>query len=268
MPALPTPQFEVAVIKPSKPDERISHTFRGNQEDWRAITIKDHIRFAWDINYNDDESLAGAPKWLDDRFDILAKVATDDPGGATSQAPQELQLELQQMLRALLEDRFKMKYHWETRPITAYHLVAVSPRVTPADPKARTRCDEGPGPDGKDPRLTNPVLNRLVTCQNISMVQFGVLLQTLANEYICNPVLNDTGLNGSYNFTLSFSSAGLIAPVRGGAPPPDSASLPSEPNGAVSLFDAVKNELGLKLEKQKRPLPVLVIDHIEEPTAN
>jgi uncharacterized protein (TIGR03435 family) len=269
MPPLPPLQFEVAVIKPAKPDENISHAVRGDQEDWRAITIKDHIRNAWDVNYNDEESLVGAPKWLgEDRFDILAKLPSDLSRGTTSQAPQLLKEEQQQMLRALIQDRCKMKFHWETRPITAYHLVAISPRLIPADPKARTRCDEGPGPDGKDPRLTNPVLNRLLTCQNITIAQFGVLLQTLANGYVFNPVFDDTGLKGSYDFTLSFSSAGLIAPVGGSAPSPDGASQPSEPSGAVSLFDAVKNQLGLRLEKQKRPLPVFVIDHIEEPTEN
>ena len=84
-------------------------------------------------------------------------------------------------------------------------------------------------------------------------------------------MLDDTGLKGSYNFTLSFSSAGHFAPGGSGnaPPPPDGASQSSDPSGAISLFDAVKNQLGVKLEKQKRPVPVLVIDHIEEqPTPN
>ncbi len=173
------------------------------------------------------------------------------------------------MLRALIEERCKMKYHLETRPVTAYHLVAAGPKLAPADPKARTRCDEGPGPDGKDPRLANPVVNRLLTCQNMTMAQFGVLLQTLARDYIYSPVLDDTGLKGSYNFTLSFSSNFFLefsGPV--GAPRPDGAQQAAVPNGAISLTDAVRNQLGLKLEKQKRSMPVLVIDHIEEPSAN
>ena len=270
MPPLPPSQFDVAVIKPSEPGERISFTPRGDRADWRAITLKDHIRFAWDINFHDDESLVGAPKWLgEDRFDILAKFPGDDSAVAAPGAPQLLQEELRQMLRALIEDRFQMKEHLENRAVTAYHLIAAGPRLTPADPKARTRCDEGPGPDGKDPRIVHPELNRLLTCQNITMAQFGVLLENLANEYIYSPVLDDTGLKGSYNFTLSFSSIGLIAPLGGGAPPPDGAQQAAEPNGAISLFDAVKNQLGLKLEKQKRIEPVLVIDHIEQqPTAN
>lgn len=221
-----------------------------------TATLQRHLRCWW-------------PKWLDEeRFDILAKLPSDDVAGAKSKAPQELKEQQQQMLRALIEERCKMKYHWETRPVTAYHLVAANPKLTPADPKARTRCDEGPGPDGKDPRLANPVVNRLLTCRNMTMGQFGVLLQSLARDYIYNPVLDDTGLKGSYNFTLSFSSSFFTTSAAGGPPPPDGPQQAAEPNGAISLTDAVKNQLGLKLEKQKRPLPVLVIDHIEEPTAN
>jgi uncharacterized protein (TIGR03435 family) len=268
MPPLPPRQFEVATIKPAKPDEQIRSAFRGDEYDWYAITMKSHIDNVFDINYNDDESLVGAPKWLgEEGFDIQAKLPSDDSIDTKSQAPQQLQVEQRQMLRVLLEDRLKMKYHWETRPLTAYRLVAVSPKLTPADPKARTRCNEGPGPDGKDPRLTNMVLNRLVTCQNMSMAQFGVLLQYLANDYIFSPVVDDTGLKGSYNFTLSFSSMIIISSGAGGGPSADGAQA-GEPSGAVSLIDAVKNQLGLKLEKEKRPLPVLVIDHVEEPTAN
>jgi uncharacterized protein (TIGR03435 family) len=80
-------------------------------------------------------------------------------------------------------------------------------------------------------------------------------------------------LKGSYNFTLSFSGIGQMSGGGGGggggAAPAESAQQASDPNGAVSLFDAIKNELGVKLEKVTRPAPVFVIDHIEEqPTAN
>jgi uncharacterized protein (TIGR03435 family) len=269
LPPLPPAQFDVAAINPSKPDEKGNFDVHGDQIKAQAIRVKDFISYAWDLNDNDQEALVGAPKWLsDDRIDILAKLASDDSEGSTPKAPQVLDEELRQMLRALIEDRFQMKDHWENRPVTAYNLVAVNPRMAKADPKSRTRCDEGPGADGKDPRTANPVLNRLLTCQNITMAQFGVLLESLAGGFIFSPVLDDTGLKGSYNFTLSFSSADHFAP-GGGAPPSDDAQQAADPSGAISLFDAVKNELGVKLEKQKRPVPVLVIDHIvEQPTPN
>jgi uncharacterized protein (TIGR03435 family) len=102
----------------------------------------------------------------------------------------------------------------------------------------------------------------------MTTAQISDELQRLAAGYIYSPVLDATGIQGSWDFTLSFSSADQLARGAGsGAPSTDgSAAAPtaSDPSGAVSLFDAVNRQLGLKLEKQKRPAPVLVIDHIEE----
>jgi uncharacterized protein (TIGR03435 family) len=109
------------------------------------------------------------------------------------------------------------------------------------------------------------VLNRLLFCQNMSMAEFAEELTNLAYGYIFTPVLDATGIEGGYDFTLSFSSADLTKGVGGAA----GANGASEPNGALSLIDAVNKQLGLKLEKVKRPVPVLVIDHIDEnPTDN
>jgi uncharacterized protein (TIGR03435 family) len=109
----------------------------------------------------------------------------------------------------------------------------------------------------------HPILNRLITCQNMTIAQIGDELQHVANGYIYNTVIDGTGLKGSYDFTLSFSSVDKILPTAGDA------ANSSDPNGALSVFDAVNKQLGLKLEKTKRPYPVLVIDHIEEtPTEN
>jgi uncharacterized protein (TIGR03435 family) len=168
------------------------------------------------------------------------------------------------MMRAMITERFQMKWHMEDRPVTAYTLVAANPKLKPTpDPTERTRCKEGPGPDGKDPRIASPVLNRLITCQNMTIAQIGDELQRVANGYIYNTVVDSTGLKGSYDFTLSFSSADKILSTA------DDAANSSDPNGALSVFGAVNKQLGLKLEKTKRPYPVLVIDHIEEtPTEN
>jgi uncharacterized protein (TIGR03435 family) len=107
----------------------------------------------------------------------------------------------------------------------------------------------------------------------MTVAQIGDELQHVAGGYIYNTVLDGTGLKGSYDFTLSFSSADKILPPTGNpanrsdANSSDSSS--AEPNGALSVFDAVSRQLGLKLEKTRRPYPVLVIDHIEEtPTEN
>ncbi|MGD0443095.1 MAG: TIGR03435 family protein [Edaphobacter sp.] len=274
LPTPPPPQFEVATIKPSQPAEGSRGRINGNQVDVTNSDLKFLINFAWDLNPNDSEQIANAPKWLDtDHFDILAKVSSETQATSSPNA-QRIDIEdLRFMVRALIEDRFQMKSHMEDRPIDAYTLIAVNPKLHPADPLSRTRCKEGPGPDGKDPRTTTPILGRLLTCQNMTSAQIADELQRQASGYIFSPVLDKTGLKGSWDFTLSFSTAGQLqsgaAGSTGGSPATDGAPSASEPNGALSLFDAVNHQLGLKLEKQRRPAPVLVIDHIEEkPTEN
>lgn len=276
LPPRPLPEFEVAVITPAKPDMPRRASIGHGRMEATGITLKTMMEIAWDLNENETEAIANAPPWLDkDRWDIQAKMSSDDAAEAQKKPPEADYQQLQQMLRALLAERFNLRAHIEDRVNDAYSLIAVSPKLTPGDPKGRTRCAEGPGPDGKDPRMTNPILNRLVTCQNMTMQQLGVELQEIADGYIHNTVLDKTALKGGFNFTLSFSSVNNI--LNGGARPPASSAAQqnaenneaSDPNGAVSLFEAVRRELGLKMEKEKRPVPVLVIDQIQEtPTPN
>ena len=83
--------------------------------------------------------------------------------------------------------RFKLATHTEQRPATAYTLLAVKPKVKKADPASRTKYKEGPASDGKDPRDKNPILGRLVTCQNMTMAQFAEKLKNIAPGYIHSP---------------------------------------------------------------------------------
>lgn len=263
-PAPPPAEFEVATIKPSKPGTTETNVnVGGNKLEGTGMTIKLLIDFAWDLNPNDKEVIVDAPRWLDDaRFDILAKAAAEPPTPG-HKVPEMDTEDLRAMLRQLLTERFNLKAHRDLRPITGYTLLAVSPKLKRSDPTARTGCKDGPGPDGKDPRIANPMRARLLFCQNMNMAQFGVELQILTPGYIFNPVLDSTGLTGGWDFQLSFSTA---AQLQNG---PGDNGVTSTGDGPISLFDAVNKELGLKLEKGKRPIEALVIDHIDEkPTEN
>jgi uncharacterized protein (TIGR03435 family) len=261
-PAAP-PEFEVANIKPSMPGAPQMARIQNNRVDAQSLSLKTLVQVAWDIT---DELMADAPKWMDSaNFDVNAKVTTDGSG-----TPTQFDIDdLRGMLRVLLTERFQMKTHMETRPVSGYVLTAPKPKLQKADPENRMGCKEGPGADGKDPRIANPVLSRLLTCQNMTMARFAELLPQLANGYAHVPVLDSTGLDGAYDFTISFSAVGLLqsgGPGRGGDNP---AAGVSDPNGALSLPDAINKQFGLKLELQKRPMQVLVIDHVEEkPTEN
>lgn len=278
LPPRPPAQFEVAVIKPSKPGEQERGNIRGDRVDVQGLPVRFLIAFAWNLNFNDKEVLVGLPDWAStDRYDIQAKASDEDPGEAANGNPQIEFEELRQMLQALLVDRFGIQSHSEERPVTAYNFEAASPKLKTADPSERTKCSEGPGPGEKDPRSTTPILNRVLHCQNITIAEFGLQLPFEAAGYIYSPVLDTSGLSGRYDFTLSFSSADRVQPGAGQPGAGASASgaqqgtVPAtdDPNGAVSLFDAVHRELGLKLDKVRRPVPVLVIDHInQQPSAN
>jgi uncharacterized protein (TIGR03435 family) len=275
LPPPPPAEFDVAVITPSKPETQLGLRVRGGEVNVTGITPQFLIAWAWNLNPNDKEALIGAPKWMsEDHYDILGKAAPDPQTAAAKGAPQIDFDSLQEMMRNLVTERFKLQSHMADHDADAYSLVAVNPKMKKGDPMARSGCKEGPGPDGKDPRIANPILGRLLTCTNITMAEFGDLLRAQANGYIYYPVLDSTGLEGGYDFTLSFSTIGQLhsGPPQTSGNSSNSSSNSSdvsEPNGGLSLFDAVKQQIGLKLEKQRRPETGLVIDHIEQkPTDN
>jgi uncharacterized protein (TIGR03435 family) len=106
----------------------------------------------------------------------------------------------------------------------------------------------------------------MVTVRNMSMAQFAEDLRRIAGGYIRVPVEDQTGLDGSYDFTLAFTAIGVLnARGRGGdGGPAGAVGDASDPSGGISLFDAVNRQLGLKLETRKRPMKVLVIDAMQE----
>ena len=270
LPPPPPAVFEVATIKPSAPDEKPFARISGNSVNVTGMPMSFLISFAWDLNNNSKEQVVNAPKWYNDaKFDINAKVASGTEGNSTAKATSIDLEELKAMMRQLISERFQMKVHMEDRPMDAYTLYAATPKMKTANPTERTKYINGPGPDGKDPRKTQPILNKLVTCQNMTMAEFADEMQHFAGGYVYGPVLDKTGLGDArYDFTLSYSSADRTSGVP--APKADGTGMEaSDPSGAVTLYDAVVKQLGLKLVKEKRPMPVLVFDSIQEkPTEN
>ena len=245
LPPPPPAEFDVAVIKPASPDEKgLSLQMRGGQVNINNAPLQFMITWAWNLNPNDKEAVANAPKGLSDaKFDILAKIAPAvDPTTGKSAVPNVDIDDLQSMIRILIGQRFNLKMHMEDRPEGAYTLVAVGPHMKKGDPLARTGCKEGPGPDGKDPRIADPILGRLLTCTNMSMAEFGEELRTLAGGYIFAPVVDSTGLDGGYDFTLSFSTAGQLTSIPAPKESGDNSASASDPSGGLSLFDAMQRD--------------------------
>jgi uncharacterized protein (TIGR03435 family) len=267
LPAPPPAEFDVADIKISAPDAPSSGRLQaGGRLDLQGMTMKTLIRLAW--NLNDDELLAGGPKWLDTtKYSVVAR-STSAIGGVAGNLQIDID-DLRLMLRALLVQRFALTTHFEDRPVSAYTLVADKPKLNAADLAHRTNCREGVEPGARDPRTTNPALSRLVTCQNMTLRQFAEDLPRFAGGYIHVPVVDASGLEGAWDFTLSFSPSSQANPSATSTATPGSPLGAADPNGALSLFDAVQRQLGLKLELRKRPMPVLVIDRVnEQPSDN
>jgi uncharacterized protein (TIGR03435 family) len=273
------PEFEVASIKASDPDFKgvRFNVLPSGQVNIQGASLKFLVTQLH--NFSDDMVL-DAPKSMDDRWDIVAKAPKSAMVVFTgsNNGPPRPTLDFQTaiaMLDKLLAERFNLKMHMEERMINAYVLSAGKPKMKAADPAARTRYHEGPATaDPKaDPRNKAPMLSRLVTVENMTMAQFAEKLQDIAPGYIHSPVLDTTGLTGSYDFTLSFSPAGAFQGGGGrdgaGAAPRPSGDDVADPSGAVTLPEAIDKQLGLKLEQKKRMVQVLVIDHVEaKPTEN
>jgi uncharacterized protein (TIGR03435 family) len=271
LPPPPPAEFDVAVIKPANPDETYyRQTIQGVSVNIQHASLLTLIYKSFDT---EPGKIENKPKWLDtDLWDINGKASTDAsagppiPGRGNDLDPEDVK----EMVRSLLADRFKLTTHMDSRPADVYALLASGPKMKKADPTNHPSCQEGPGPDGKDPRIDNPLLNRLVSCQNITMAELADQLRAIAGGYVPAPVIDATGLDGAYDFTLSFSKKASLnkaaAPSTG-----DANGAASDPSlGGLTLDDALQKQLGLKLEKRSQvPVPVLVIDHIEEkPTDN
>jgi len=252
IPPPPPTEFEVAVIKPSSPDARGQNgRIQNGRLDIQNFTLKQLIQVAWDLPNNNDEMVVGAPKSADsNHWDVTAKVLTAGPVVA-----QDIDFDtLKLMLRGLLAERFGLKVHMEDRPISAFTMTATKQvKLTKADPQNRTGCKSGAG--------TNPMLNRLITCQNVTMVQLAAALRDMANGYVKAPIKDATGIEGAFDLSVNFSGVQLL-PGRQFDPNKESGS--SDPNGSLTLPEAMQKQLGLKLELEKRPLPVLVVDHVED----
>jgi uncharacterized protein (TIGR03435 family) len=237
--------FEVAEIRPSAPGsgEGGFSIKPGGRLDAHGITLKDLISFAWQTDYDDE--VIGPKAMETNRFDIVAKA----PGVLSGEGNGFDADSLSQMVKTLLEDRFHLKVHTEERPVTIYALIAVKPKMSAADASNRTSCKNAAS---NATRVASSV-SRTFICQNMTMAQLAEKLPQIGGGYIDHAVVDLTELDGAYDFPLNFSP---MRAFRAGGET-------SDPNGAISLFEAVE-KLGIKLEQQRHPMPVLVIDHVDE----
>jgi uncharacterized protein (TIGR03435 family) len=266
LPSATEPRFEVASVKRATD---ASGKVRVGDQVWTSVgakfmpggafeavnaTLGSVIQLAYGLR---EFQTVGAPEWVNtDRFDIQARAPQ---GAVESDAPGRLQ--------SLLAERFALKVHRETRdrPIYALVLARANGSLGP-----RLRQSPGPAAEGfsaaggrcTPPGPPGPISMRLC---GVTMASFVDMFLPM---YTGRRVVDRTGLTGGFDLALHFDNRQVAsAGPGGGLPMSPQAAGPAAPD-VVSIFTALEEQLGLKLEPQTGPAEVLVIDHVERPTPN
>jgi len=245
------PGFDVATVKPNRDDSARPRI--GNEGGGRWQMIKLPIRSLLLSAYPADTSeIVGMPGWVEsDTYDVVGKAAAD-----TTYEQQEA------MLRTLLAERFKFKGRLESleRPIYSLVLARRDGRLGPQMRKYDGDCDNLGAAQSRGQTLEMPLpANGAPPCGmsfgGNRILAGGLSLQILAKnitQAAGRVVFDKTGLPGRYEFTLTYNQ---------------NPSAASDPGGdTVTIFTALQEQLGLKLEPDRGPVRVLIVDHIERPT--
>jgi uncharacterized protein (TIGR03435 family) len=258
-------EYDVASIKPNDSGSA-NIGWRTPADGFTAtnVSLKYVIKMAYRV---EDVQIAGAPNWLgSEKYDIDAKMDVSVAAELQKLSPDDRRLARQHMLQALLADRFKLTVHRETRELPVYSLVIGKNGPILQETK----------PDPSAPPAPGPAASRGGSSIRISKMSSGpatmTALHTSASDLadslsvqLGRTVLDKTGLTSRYDFTLKWTADDAQLPLPSGrAPPP---SLTTDPSGPT-LFTAVQEQLGLKLEPGKGPVEVVVIDHVERPSGN
>ncbi|MGH9448441.1 MAG: TIGR03435 family protein, partial [Terriglobia bacterium] len=297
--AASTLRFEVASIKPAKPDARgVSIMIPPGRFTATNVTAKMLIEFAFNykqagISLRDDQILGG-PKWINSkRFDIDAKVEDS----IVDEEEKKLHFDhwgdqIRLMVQSMLAERFKLKVTQETKELPIYVLV-----VAKHGPKLTQSTVPLPGPLGSKPPGSGPRRGPMMRISRGQLTGIGMSVGDLATAISRVPeiggreIVDQTGLKGRYDFTLKWKpeerqgqmfggpgpggaagpgeGTGITAGPGAAANGQSAAGMPSAPaSSAPSIFTAIQQQLGLRLKSGKGPVEMLVIDHVEPPTPN
>jgi bla regulator protein blaR1 len=241
MAASSDPSFEIATIKPSKPDQPGKGLIVRPNAEFGTIntTLADVIEFAYGLH---EKQIVGGPDWIHStKFDITGKP--DTPG-----MPNDKQLKL--MVQKLLRDRFQLTFHSDERELSAYVL-----SVAKAGNKMK---EDTADPDGL-PGLFFQGLG-VLSVRNARMEDFTGLLQSAVLD---RPVVDRTNLQGRWDFLLKWTPD--ESQFGGRVPPPQD---PPPADAPPPLFTAIQEQIGLRLEAAKTSVKVIVLDHLEQPSEN
>lgn len=260
--------FEVATVKPQgpaagggRPDVQTGNTsgcdggFPRLEGKRFVVTTTPYALISWAYGYNKTwgcsyvnfgDLITGGPAWIrNERFEIQALVPDDAPSETLDAFMKGEAPALEHMLRELLADRFKLVVHRTTKDVSAYALT-----IAKGGPKlSRPAPDDKPGMGTRRQSTTNGQITNTIIGKNVELRDLAFLLLMNTRQ----PVIDRTGLTGAFNFNLEF------APLNSDTFAESSAS---------SLFTAIQEQLGLRLETIKTPLEGVVVDSAERPSEN
>jgi len=237
-PSEQVPAYEVATIKPGQL----------NVPGGRGVLLRGYIQQAFGIPLNIAGRVIG-PDWINStRYVIQGKAPDSIRDAMQTMTIAEQMKESDLMMQSLLADRFQLKAHFETREMPMYELVLAKggPKLTEdSDPTKRQVASGG------------------------TVIRAGAApIRILTDVLECSPdvggreVVDKTGLTGTYDISLKWT------PLQTGAAAGGGSGSPPSPDAPPDIFTAIQEQLGLRLEPTKGPVDVLVIDHIEQPSAN
>jgi uncharacterized protein (TIGR03435 family) len=240
-------RFEVATITPTAPDWRGGAYFRmqgGHFFIVKNYSVHTLVAMAWNLPTH---LVSGGPAWSStDRYDIAATT----PGALQPDRDEQMF-----MLRALLSDRFKLTFHREAKTLPVYELM-----VATSGPKINS--SDGPPSDGRPALIFTlfPERRARLPVRDATMAEFASLL---SHGAVDRPVVDKTGLTGRYDFVLDWApdESDFDGMMRAR---PALAEDSAEPG----LFEAVQQQLGLKLVPTRGPIETMVLDHVERPSDN
>jgi uncharacterized protein (TIGR03435 family) len=257
--------YEAASVKPNKegPGESYIRRQPGGRLTAVNFPLRAMITFAYQLQ---GFQLVNAPAWLaEERFDIVAKLPGDPPPVPPGSGPDPHMV----AMRTLLADRFGLKVHRETQQLDIYALVKARPdgALGPALKPSSDECERVmKAVVNGAPPPTGPGAPMCGMRQNFGRMQMGGFpLSQFANSLsgtVGRYVVDRTGLTGPYDFVLTFAPE----PPRGPLPP--GVELPPVDPNAPSLFTALQEQLGLRLESTRGPVEVLVVDAVDRPVSD
>jgi uncharacterized protein (TIGR03435 family) len=249
----PTLTFDIAVIRQTPPPDAnfrvvVSSSPTSSRFEAKNLPLKALLQIA----YGFDAPIVGAPDWAANTFyNILAHSDEAADARLAKLTPNEVRLEKRHAIRMLLDERLGLKTHMETRNSAIYNLVLAKGgvKMTPSPLPPAPENGEKPGP----PPPANTAAHG--SQHGMEFVGTNSPMQAITgslSSMVEEPVVNKTGLTGLYNYTLQFGREWSA----------------NDPDSWPSIFTAVQEQLGLKLESVHENVPNLVIDHITKPTEN